>query len=137
MADFLIAHNRTSKFEGGYQCMPDDNGNWTGGKKNVGRLVGTKFGISAPQLAGFLRREPTVDDMKNLSREDATMIYMKNFWAPIRGNEINSQELANNIYDMAVNGGTETAIILAQREVGLHETGIMDKITLDKLNCKS
>jgi lysozyme family protein len=137
MADFLIAHNRTVKFEGGYQCDPDDNGNWTGAHKNIGRLVGTKYGITARELAAYLRREPTVDDMKNLQPEVARMIYAKNYWAQIRGSEINSQDEANAIYDSAVNMGVGTAIILAQRALGLHETGTMDNITLQKLNLRS
>jgi lysozyme family protein len=137
MADFLLAHNRTLKFEGGYQCDPDDNGNWTGAKKNIGRLIGTKFGITASVLAAYLKREPCVDDMKNLGADVARMIYLKNYWAPIRGNEILNQDEANTIYDSAVNMGVGTAIILAQRILGLHETGTMDNITLQKLNDRS
>lgn len=137
MADFLTAHNRTVKFEGGYQCDPDDNGNWTGFKKGVGRLIGTKYGITASVLAAYMKKEPSVDDMKNLDPDVARIIYLRNYWSPIRGNEIRSQDEANMIYDSAVNMGVGTAIILAQRSLGLHETGIMDEVTLQQLNGKS
>jgi lysozyme family protein len=136
MADFLIAHNRTFRFEGGYQCDPDDNGNWTGTKKGIGRLIGTKFGITAWQLKANLNREPSVDDMKNLMPEQARLIYLRDYWTPIRGNDILNQDEANAIYDAAVNMGVGTAIRLAQRDLGLHETGTMDNITLSKLNYK-
>jgi lysozyme family protein len=68
--------------------------------------------------------------------DTARMIYLKNYWAPIKGNEIKSQDVANEIYDAAVNMGVGTAIIIAQRDLGLHETGTMDQITLDKINNK-
>jgi lysozyme family protein len=136
MADFLTAHNRTVKFEGGYQCDPDDNGNWTGAKKGIGRLIGTKYGITASVLAAYMKKEPSVDDMKNLDPDVARMIYFRNYWSPIRGNEIQKQDEANIIYDSAVNMGVGTAIILAQRSLGLHETGIMDEITVQQLNGK-
>lgn len=136
MADFLLAHNRTIKFEGEYQCDPDDNGNWTGAKKTIGRLIGTKYGITASLLAAYMHKEPTVDDMKNLDPDVARMIYLKNYWSPIRGNEIRNQDEANMIYDSAVNMGVGTAIILTQRTLGLHKTGTMDNITLQKLNDK-
>lgn len=136
MADFLTAHNRTVKFEGGYQCDPDDNGNWTGSRKGIGRLIGTKYGITASVLAAYMKKEPTVDDMKNLDPDVARMIYLRNYWSPIRGNEIRNQDEANTIYDSAVNMGVGTAIILAQRTLGLHETGIMDQVTLQQLNDK-
>ena len=41
--------------------------------------------------------------MKSLSPSMAKDIYKKNYWNPIRGNEIKNQDSANIIYDMAVN----------------------------------
>ena len=33
-----IAKENTLNMEGGYQCDPDDKGNWTGGQKGIGVL---------------------------------------------------------------------------------------------------
>jgi lysozyme family protein len=137
MADFKIAHKLTSYNEGGFQCMPDDNGNWTGGEKGVGNLIGTKYGISAPVLCSYLKREATPTDMRNLSRENAESIYKWSYWNAIRGDEINNQEQANQIYDMAVNAGVGTAINLCQRALGIAETGVMTTTTINKLNNKA
>jgi lysozyme family protein len=134
MADFKIAHKITSYFEGGYQCMPDDNGNWTGGKKGVGNLIGTKYGIAAPVLKAWLKIEPTKAHMKALSHETAEAIYRRNYWKPIKGDEIENQETANQIYDMAVNAGVGAAIRLCQRALGMKETGFMSQETINKLN---
>lgn len=134
MADFLTAHRRTARFEGGYQCMREDNGNWTGGVVGSGDLIGTKYGISAPLLGLYLGRRATATDMKTLQKETAEAIYRKNYWAPIKGDLIEDQAQADQLYDMGVNAGVKTAIILAQRTLGLPETGVMDATTLHKIN---
>lgn len=132
MADFEIAHNLTSNFEGGFTNNPNDRGNWVDGK-----LIGTKYGISAPVLKQYLGRTPTAKEMKDLSKETAKEIYRLNYWVPIKGDEILFQKPANEIYDMAVNSGVSTSIKLSQRQYGLKETGFMNKETLSKINNQS
>ena len=136
MAQFDPAHKLTSLNEGGYTDDANDSGNWTGGKIGVGLLVGTNHGISAPVLSDYLKRPVTVADMKNLTADTAKAIYIKNYWNKIRGFEINDQNAANSIYDSAVNMGVGTAIKLAQRSLGIKETGVMDVLTLNTLNNK-
>lgn len=134
MANFNITIKKIASFEGGYQCYPDDNGNWTGGKKGKGVLIGTNRGITAPELAKHLNRTPSVLDMKNLSHDTAVGIYKKNYWDTIRGDEINSQELADQVCDMAVNAGVVAAIKLACRITGVKEKTKMTNDILNKLN---
>jgi len=129
MAIFSIALNNTEHAEGGYGNGEADSGNWYGGV-----LIGTNRGISAPLLASYLGRIPTVAEMQNLSSDDAAAIYEKNFWMPMRGNEINSQDEANSIFDSCVNMGCEKAIVLAQQSLGVPQTGHMDDTTLNGLN---
>lgn len=137
MASFNIAHDNTIKNEGEELSLhKEDSGNWTGGKINSGVLIGSKWGIAAPTLSAFLGRIATADEMKNLSYEKASLIYKKNYWDKIKGGEINNQEEANSIYDSAVNMGPSTAIKLAQKVLGIKETGVMDILTLNKLNNK-
>lgn len=134
MADFEIAYNRTAKFEGGYSNVADDNGNWTGGKKGAGSLVGTNYGISAPDYAAYMGKTPTVNDMKNMPISVAKIIYKKKYWTGMRGDEIRNQSIANGIYDMAVNAGIGTAIILAKRSRNIAENTKMDNDFLNLLN---
>jgi lysozyme family protein len=134
MADFKKAYQRTAKIEGGYTNDPDDNGNWTGGKKDVGHLVGTNYGITAPELAAYLGRTPTPAEMKNMPRERAESIFQKNYWDTIRGDEIIDQDEANDLFDMGVNGGVGTAILLAHRANGLADSTRMTNELLNKLN---
>lgn len=137
MAEFLTAYHNTKKWEGGYTDHPDDNGNWTGGRKGSGKLIGTNKGISAPQLMKYLGRVPTVQDMKFISDDTVKAIYKNNFWVPVRGDEIRWQMHANSIYDSAVNMGPKQAIILAQRAAGLPETGRMNQQLLNHINNQS
>ena len=134
MAKFEIADEITSENEGGYTDNPNDSGNWTGGKIGVGQLIGTKYGISAPVLSSNLKRVATLFDMQSLSHEDAMAIRKKLYWDKVKGNEINNQNIANSIYDSAINMGVGTAIKLAQRAASIDETGIMDQKTLKALN---
>jgi len=134
MANFLEAYRNTAKWEGGYTDVPEDNGNWTGAKRGVGKLIGTNRGITAWELAAYMGKMPTVDDMKNLPESIALEIYKKNYWNKMKGDEIESQEIANSLYDSCVNMGLAQAIKLAQRAQGLQETGVIDNVTLNALN---
>lgn len=74
MSDFLRALAITLELEGKDKLSlnPKDPGNWTGGKQGVGELKGTKYGIAAsahPHL-----------DIPNLTLEQASAIYQKQYW---------------------------------------------------------
>ncbi len=115
MADFKTSYQKTSLVEGGYTADPNDNGNWTGGKVNVGNLVGTNYGITAPDMQLFLGRVPTVEDMKNMSLETRGSIYKNNYWDKLNLDFINDQKMANELYDTGVNMGIGTAAKFFQR----------------------
>ena len=136
MADFKTAFAKTIINEGGYSDVPEDNGNWTSGVKGVGVLIGTKYGISAPVLQQFLGHTPTVGEMKFLSIQTAQEIYRKNYWNVIRGDEIESQEISDSLFDSSVNMGDSRAIKLLQAVLLLPQTGIMNDETLNKINNK-
>jgi len=134
MANFKIANKLTRISEGGYSDVYEDNGNWTGGKIGNGVLIGTRYGISAPVLMAYLGRVPKVDEMKNLSEETASKIYKKNYWDVVCGDEIINQDIANQIYDMAVTSGPGTAIKMAKRARNYPESTKMDDEFLNYLN---
>lgn len=136
MADFKISDAKTSKFEGKYKKEPEDSGDWTSGKINVGILIGTNWGISAPVLKEFLGRMPTESDMRNLSQEDAQSIRKKNYWDAIKGDQLLIQSVADSIYDSAINLGVKPSIKIHQKSWAVPQTGKMDEVTLNALNNK-
>ncbi len=116
MTDFNTAFDRLFDNEGGFQNDPRDPGNWTGGKVNKGRLLGTKYGISA-QTYPFL-------DIPNITREDAKSIYKQDWW-----DELNMQayppSLTYQLFDAAVNHGIYNANKLLQYAVSAKADGII------------
>lgn len=134
MADFNLAYKKTARSEGGYTDNSSDNGNWTGGIVGSGYLIGTKYGISAPRLMEYLGRVPTVAEMKNLQPSTAKAIMKIDYWDVVRGDEIKDQASAEQIFDAAINSGPSQSVKLAQRTLGLSETGHMDTATLNALN---
>lgn len=62
------------RWEGGYQNVANDSGNWTSGVVGVGENKGTNWGISAASYPDL--------DIKNLSREEAHAIFQRDYWIP-------------------------------------------------------
>ena len=85
MADFDTAYRLTVAAEGGYSNDPDDKGGET------------KYGIS--------KRAYPYLNIKSLTEAQAKAIYKRDYWDACSCDEIKSQDLANSIFDMAVNMG--------------------------------
>lgn len=99
-ASFYKAQDFVKLVEGGYSDDKADKGNWIGD-----RFIGTKYGISAPVLKGYLNRLPTKEDMKELTKDDALKIYKNKYWDNLNLNKIFDQSVATIIHDAAVNQG--------------------------------
>jgi lysozyme family protein len=112
--NFLDSFARLIGHEGGLSMDPRDRGNWTGGRRDVGELRGTKFGISA---AAF----PTLD-IKSLTLDQAREIYLEKYWAPA-GCDMVPEQIKFPLFDLAVNSGPGRAARLLQRAVGAEEDG--------------
>lgn len=100
MADFEPAVIKTIAYEGGarYTETPGDNGG------------ATKYGISKrayPQL-----------DIANLTEQQARAVYRTDYWNAVHGDDIQSQMVAENLFDTAVNMGITRALKLAQLVLG-------------------
>lgn len=87
--------------EGGLTLDPNDRGNWTSGAVGQGELKGTNHGISAMVY-------PTVD-IKNLTQEEATNIYIRDYInKPGYGEVVNlSAAVGQKLIDVGVNAGPE------------------------------
>ncbi len=137
MADFKIAHKRTAFYEGGYANDPADRGGetWRGIARNIWpHWEGWKI-IDASKndwgAGATFQKKISVDPALN---DLVDIFYIVNFWGKVRGDEIKDQEIANNLFDAAVNNGDTTAIKMLQEVLNLPETGKMDNQTLHTLN---
>jgi len=110
------------KNEGGYQCDPDDIGNYT----RTGELKGTKYGICA-------RTFPTMD-IKSLTKGDAIAIYYQYWWVPMNLKPICNEELVLHILDHGINANKRLAIRMLQRIVEVKPDGIIGPVTIKAVN---
>lgn len=111
---FILNH------EGGFQCDPDDSGNWTGGKCGVGELKGTKFGIAAASYPHL--------DIRNLMLESAKNLYRADYWN--RAYDDLDKRVGAKLFDIAVNCGTGTAAKILQRACGVIDDGAIGPKTM-------
>jgi lysozyme family protein len=111
--------------EGGFQNAHDDRGNWTGGEVGKGKLLGTKYGISAMTYPG--------EDIENLTLERAKELYRRDFWGPA-GCDAVPDALKFDLFDMAVNSGKGNAIRTLQKACGEHEDGVLGPRTLQAMS---
>jgi lysozyme family protein len=127
MANPDPAINYMLKFEGGYSNDPDDKGG------------PTNFGISRRfllMLDDDICSPGTEDEyIRNLTLPRAIELYHIYFWRPAY-DEINSQDVANYILDMAVNHGPAKSHKIAQNAAGVAVDGVMGPQTIRAINCK-
>lgn len=107
MANFLAAYQRTMINEGGYCNVKGDKGGET--YKGIARLIN-------PQWQGW----SIIDQLKTSATfpkncKDNTLLesqvqnfYQINYWNKIDGNSIPNQDLAEVLFDIAVNMGVST-----------------------------
>ena len=94
---------------GGWTINRNDPGNWTGGKVGKGALKGTKFGIAANTYPNL--------DIKNLTREQADVIYLRDYWSKAWGDEW-PMGFDQVTYDATVNSGPGRGPLWTCRALG-------------------
>lgn len=107
--NFDQSFERLLKHEGGYVNHPSDPGGET------------KFGISK-------RAYPNVD-IKALTEEEAKRIYRRDYWDPMRLDDL-PQTVRFDMFDTAVNSGIRQAVIFLQRAAGVDDDGKLGPVTI-------
>lgn len=123
MADFYAAYEKTLLAEGGYKLH---------------KVSGDTGGLT---YAGIARKHnPDWHGWAFIDRGDTppTLIvrefYKRNYWDPIQGDSIASQDIAESIYDFGVNTGIKVAAKLAQIVAGVTPDGTLGPKSLEALN---
>jgi len=120
MADFEIAYGETEIREGGYVNDPVDKGGET--HRGVARKFNADWPgwpvidqIKADHPDDFKERINANDELADLAKA----LYRKRYWAPIRGDEIPNQHIANKVFDTGVNQGVARSIRYLQEGLNL------------------
>jgi lysozyme family protein len=113
MSDSKTAIALTLVHEGGYVNNPNDSGG------------ATKYGITQRDM-------PDVN-IADITPEQATAYYVEHYWKALYS-EIESQDIANKIFDMGVLFGVGTAVRLLQTGLNLIVDGAFGPATLAAVN---
>jgi lysozyme family protein len=113
--------------EKGFQNDPEDPGNWTGGAVGSGRLVGTKYGVSAKAYPYL--------DIQNLTLEHAQQIAKNDYWDKFQGDHLPAP-VSLSVFDFGYNAGVHEGVVVLQRTLDLPEDGVVGPITLSSLSTR-
>lgn len=69
----------------------------------------TKWGVTLATLSHWRSQKCAADDVKNLSKEEATRIYKAKYWDALALDSVAHQGVATALFDIAVNRGPATA----------------------------
>lgn len=133
MANFDEAFEETMKAEGGYGNDPQDPGGDT--YKGIARKMNPKWqGWVTIDLkkkqSNFPRSLDSFVELQDLVKD----FYRTNYWHRVAGDDITNQDIAESIFDFAVNAGVGTSSKLAQITVGLKADGVISPDTVAKIN---
>lgn len=105
-------------FDTAFDRLMGNEGGYTPGVGDPGGE--TNWGISK-------RSYPNVD-IKNLTRDDAKEIYLRDFWNRIHADRL-ADGVAFQVFEFAVNSGIETAVRYLQRALGVADDGQWGPVT--------
>lgn len=121
---FDTAFEHVIGVEGGFSNDPFDHGG------------PTNFGITQATLGAFRGKPVSEADVKNLSLQEAKMIYRSKYWNPLGLDGVKSPILATIIFDQGVNRGITAAAKSIQRCVGAKVDGMVGPKTIALINEK-
>lgn len=110
-------------FDAAFERLIGHEGGYTAGVGDPGGE--TKFGIS--------KRSYPREDIKNLTLEQAKVIYRKDFWGAA-GVDGLPDSIKFDVFDTAVNSGVGTAVRTLQKAVGVEADGALGPVTLQACN---
>ncbi len=104
MANFALFLPMVLQFEGGFSDDPVD----PGGATNKGITLKTFTGCAEK----LLDVSPTLENLRNLTDDQAGILYRTLYWKPVGGDETQLQDLANIVCDFYVNAGVNATKLL-------------------------
>ena len=126
MTDINLLAPKIFKWEGGFADDPLNHG----GATNMGVTISTWRQVGCDKDGDG---DIDVDDIKLLTRADATAVLKKFYWDRWRADEMNNQALADILVDWLWCSG-KWGITIPQRLLGVPDDGIVGPVTISKVN---
>lgn len=133
MADFEKAYKMMIVHEGGYVNDPEDSG----GETYIGIAREKQPEWIGWTIIDLMKKHPDFPaslDRKMDLQAEIERFYKVIFWDKVGGDQINDQDIANSIFDFAVNAGVSTSVGLAQRVTGSSCDGVIGSKTIQAIN---
>ena len=83
----------------------------------------TNWGITISTLRDWRREPVSVDDVRNLTVDEAKQIYRSRFFVASGFDQVKDPQLLELLFDFAVNSGVYTATRALQRCIGVKDDG--------------
>ena len=128
MAEFAPAAAITLVHEGGFYHNPA-----TGEYANLGITLATLRSLGILKTTGPALQSD-IDFVKSLTEDEAKDIYRLEYWDKLNLDHLNSQDVANKVFDLAVNMGVVTAARFLQAACGVPVDGIVGAQTIGAAN---
>lgn len=117
MADYQQAFDKTLGHEGGYSNHEKDRGGET--YKGIARKFHASWlGWEIIDKAKINNVPKNLDNNKEL-HEHVKILYRQQYWAPINGDKLPNQEIAEEIFDTGVNMGVRRSARFLQESINL------------------
>jgi lysozyme family protein len=129
MADVKLLAPKIAKLEGGYSNDPIDKGNYDAS----GNLIGSNLGVTPAAFKQAFGHSPTVEEMKNLTIDQFTIVLKTLYWDKWLADQITNQSVANILVDWVYNSGS-IGITKPQILLGVTPDGIVGNETITALN---
>lgn len=140
MADFKKAYKKLMELEIGsaenaLTVLPTENNMTFMGiyRSAHPKWKGWQIVDEAVNKGGFKKAGAILCDDREINKM-VENFYKKEFWDGIKGDAIENDDIARNIFIFAVNAGVNIAVKKAQRIIDVKMDGIMGNITLKALN---
>jgi lysozyme family protein len=125
MADAKKLMPHILQWEGGFVNDPDDSGG------------ATMKGVTLATFRKFYGKTATVAQLKAITDDQWLHIFKVGYWDKLRGDDINSQSVANTMVDWGYNSGPATAAKKVQAIVGVVADGAIGPKTIAAINAVS
>ncbi|MCA8899741.1 MAG: trypsin-like peptidase domain-containing protein [Hyphomonas sp.] len=119
---FAEAMKFVAKWEGGFVDHPNDPG---------GR---TKYGVTERVYHDYLNRIGLAPkSVEDISSQEVHDIFRSGYWVPVRGDDVQSRDLAVALFDTAVNMGPPRSVKFLQQAVNdvMEQAGLDDRLSVD------
>lgn len=129
----------TEAFLGSIDYVLSNEGGFVNNPNDLGKA--TNWGITIYTLATHREKGVTIDDVRNLTREEACEIYYEYYWTKANCQDLKEEIIATAIFDTCVLYGIHKATQMAQAAINeflgstvYDEDGVMGDLTVNALN---